>query len=388
MKIAVINSGSSSIKCKVFLMPSEEMLAHVVVEKIGEDSSLITFVQKEKTFTQKEVIATHHEALKKINNMLNEQDIVANFASLDAMAHRVVHGAEHFKKAVVINDAVLQMIEELIPLAPLHNGVNLEGIRISQKKAPNVAQVAVFDTAFHETMPKEAYLYALPYELYEGHKIRKYGFHGTSHAFVMREAAKAMQKDAKELNMITLHLGNGSSICAIENGKSIDTSMGFTPLEGLIMGSRCGDIDPAVVLYLQREIGLSVDEADDMLNKHSGLLGICGQKDVREIQKRSDELSRLALSMLTRRIKKYIGSYMTLLGRVDALVFTAGIGEHSSSLRAEILQNLELFGIVLDTKANLQNATLISNASSKIKVFVIKTDEELEIARECAELLR
>ena len=388
MKIAVINSGSSSIKCKVFLMPSEEMLAHIVVEKIGEESSLITFVQKEKTFTQKEVIATHHEALKKINNMLNEQDIVANFASLDAMAHRVVHGAEHFKKAVVINDAVLQMIEELIPLAPLHNEVNLEGIRISQKKAPNVAQVAVFDTAFHETMPKEAYLYALPYELYEGHKIRKYGFHGTSHAFVMREAAKAMQKDAKELNMITLHLGNGSSICAIENGKSIDTSMGFTPLEGLIMGSRCGDIDPAVVLYLQREIGLSVDEADDILNKYSGLLGICGQKDVREIQKRDDELSRLALSMLTRRIKKYIGSYMALLGRVDALVFTAGIGEHSSSLRAEILQNLELFGIVLDTKANLQNATLISSASSRIKVFVIKTDEELEIARECAELLR
>lgn len=388
MKIAVINSGSSSIKCKVFLMPSEEMLAHIVVEKIGEESSLITFVQKEKTFTQKEVIATHHEALKKINNMLNEQDIVANFASLDAMAHRVVHGAEHFKKAVVINDAVLQMIEELIPLAPLHNEVNLEGIRISQKKAPNVAQVAVFDTAFHETMPKEAYLYALPYELYERHKIRKYGFHGTSHAFVMREAAKAMQKDAKELNMITLHLGNGSSICAIENGKSIDTSMGFTPLEGLIMGSRCGDIDPAVVLYLQREIGLSVDEADDILNKYSGLLGICGQKDVREIQKRDDELSRLALSMLTRRIKKYIGSYMALLGRVDALVFTAGIGEHSSSLRAEILQNLELFGIVLDTKANLQNATLISNASSRVKVFVIKTDEELEIARECAELLR
>ncbi|MGE4419257.1 MAG: acetate/propionate family kinase [Sulfurimonas sp.] len=388
MKIAVINSGSSSIKCKVFLMPSEEMLAHIVVEKIGEESSLITFVQKEKTFTQKEVIATHHEALKKINNMLNEQDIVANFASLDAMAHRVVHGAEHFKKAVVINDAVLQKIEELIPLAPLHNGVNLEGIRISQKKAPNVAQVAVFDTAFHETMPKEAYLYALPYELYERHKIRKYGFHGTSHAFVMREAAKAMQKDAKELNMITLHLGNGSSICAIENGKSIDTSMGFTPLEGLIMGSRCGDIDPAVVLYLQREIGLSVDEADDMLNKHSGLLGICGQKDVREIQKRDDELSRLALSMLTRRIKKYIGSYMALLGRVDALVFTAGIGEHSSSLRAEILQNLELFGIVLDEEANLQNATLISNASSRVKVFVIKTDEELEIARECAELLR
>jgi acetate kinase len=237
-------------------------------------------------------------------------------------------------------------------------------------------------------MPKEAYLYALPYELYERHKIRKYGFHGTSHAFVMREAAKAMQKDAKELNMITLHLGNGSSICAIENGKSIDTSMGFTPLEGLIMGSRCGDIDPAVVLYLQREIGLSVDETDDMLNKHSGLLGICGQKDVREIQKRDDELSRLALSMLTRRIKKYIGSYMALLGRVDALVFTAGIGEHSYSLRAEILQNLELFGIVLDKQANLQNATLISNASSRVKVFVIKTDEELEIARECAELLR
>ncbi|TKI70928.1 acetate kinase [Sulfurimonas crateris] len=388
MKIAVINSGSSSIKCKIFLMPSEEMLASIVVEKIGEESSLVTFRQKERRFTQKEAIATHHEALKKINSILSEENIVANFASLDAMAHRVVHGAEHFKEAVVINDAVLKKIEELIPLAPLHNGVNLEGIRISQKKAPNVAQVAVFDTAFHETMPKEAYLYALPYELYEKHKIRKYGFHGTSHAFVMQEAAKTMQKDATECNMITLHLGNGSSICAIENGKSIDTSMGFTPLEGLIMGSRCGDIDPAVVLYLQRELSLGVDEVDELLNKRSGLLGICAQKDVREIQKRDDELSRLALLMLKRRVVKYIGSYMTLLKRVDALVFTAGIGENSSSLRAEILRDLEIFGIFLDEEANLKNSLLISSESSKIKVFVIKTDEELQIARETITILR
>lgn len=388
MKIAVINSGSSSIKCKIFLMPSEEMLAHIVVEKIGEESSLVTFRQKERTFTQKEFIATHHEALKKINSILSEENIVANFASLDAMAHRVVHGAEHFKEAVVINDAVLKKIEELIPLAPLHNRVNLEGIRISQKKAPNVAQVAVFDTAFHETMPKEAYLYALPYELYEKHKIRKYGFHGTSHAFVMHEAAKKMQKDASACNMITLHLGNGSSICAIENGKSIDTSMGFTPLEGLIMGSRCGDIDPAVILYLQRELSLGVDEVDELLNKRSGLLGICGQKDVREIQKRDDELSRLALLMLKRRVVKYIGSYMALLRRVDALVFTAGIGENSSSLRAEILRDLETFGIILDEEANLQNSLLISSESSKIKVFVIKTDEELQIAREAITILR
>ncbi|MGE4397054.1 MAG: acetate/propionate family kinase [Sulfurimonas sp.] len=388
MKIAVINSGSSSIKCKIFLMPSEEMLAHVVVEKIGEESSLVTFSKKERRLTQKEIIATHYDALKRINGMLNEHNIVANFASLDAMAHRVVHGAEHFKKAVIINDAVLQIIEELIPLAPLHNGVNLEGIRISQKKAPNVAQVAVFDTAFHETMPKEAYLYALPYELYEKHKIRKYGFHGTSHAFVMQEAAKAMKKDATECNMITLHLGNGSSICAIKNGKSVDTSMGFTPLEGLMMGSRCGDIDPAVVLYLQRELALSVDDVDELLNKRSGLLGVCGEKDVREIQKRDDELSHLALAMLKRRVVKYIGSYMALLGRVDALVFTAGIGENSSSLRAEILQDLEIFGVVLDREANLQNSLLISNDSSKIKVFVIKTDEELEIAREAVKILR
>ncbi|MDD3505497.1 MAG: acetate kinase [Sulfurimonas sp.] len=388
MKIAIINSGSSSIKCKVFLMPSEQILAHIVVEKIGETLSLITLTHKNNKHTSSAVIATHQEGLKRINNILNEYGIVANFASLDAMGHRVVHGGESYKSATLIDSSVIKKIEKLIPLAPLHNGVNLEGILISQKKAPSIAHFAIFDTAFHATMPKEAYMYALPYELYEKHKIRKYGFHGTSHAFVMKEAAKAMHRDAKELNIITLHLGNGASVCAIQNGKSVDTSMGFTPLEGLIMGSRCGDLDPAILLYLQRELGLSTDEIDDLLNKQSGLLGICGEKDVREIKKRDDALAHLALEMMVRRVKKYIGSYIALLGGVDALVFTAGIGERSSSLRAGILQKLELFGIAIDKEANEQDAMLISSASSKIKVFVIKTDEELEMARECAELLR
>lgn len=276
----------------------------------------------------------------------------------------------------------------MIPLAPLHNGANLEGILVSRKKAPDVIQIAVFDTAFHETMPKEAYLYALPYEMYKQHKIRRYGFHGTSHSYIMKETAKNMGTDAKKLNMITLHLGNGSSACAVKNGLSIDTSMGFTPLEGLVMGSRCGDIDPAIPLYMQRELGMSVDEVDALLNKHSGLLGICRDKDLREIEKREDELSKVAIEMMVRRVKKYIGAYAAILGRVDALVFTAGIGENSYTIREKILQNLEIFGIELDKKANRQNAALISKESSKVKIFVIKTDEEFEIAKQSEEFLK
>lgn len=387
MKIAIINSGSSSIKCKVFLMPQGDVLAQASIEKIGEDESTVIFKHGTNKQVITSVIKTHNEGLGEINALLKKHKIVEHFSALDVIAHRVVHGGEYFKGATKIDDNVIEKIKELIPLAPLHNQINLEGILITIKEAPNVPQIAIFDTAFHSSLPKKAYLYALPYELYEKHKIRRYGFHGTSHSYVMKEAAKAMNRDVKELNIITLHLGNGASVCAIQNGESIDTSMGFTPLEGLIMGSRCGDLDPAILLYLQRELGLSTDEVDELLNKQSGLLGICGEKDVREIKKRDDELARLALEMMVRRVKKYIGSYMALLGRVDALVFTAGIGGRSASLRAGILQNLELFGIDIDKEANKQDATLISSSSSKIKVFTIKTDEELEMARECMEFL-
>jgi len=388
MKIAVINSGSSSIKFQLFFMPSGEILAHALVEKIGEPSSKSVFEYGNEKIELSTTVNTHHEGLKLINMLLREHHIVEHFSSLDAIAHRVVHGGEHFCGVTLIDDEVIEKIRGLIPLAPLHNGANLEGISLSRKKAPNVPQIAVFDTAFHATMPKEAYLYALPYEMYEKHKIRRYGFHGTSHSFVMKEAAKEMKKNPKELNMITLHLGSGSSVCAVKNGISVDTSMGFTPLEGLMMGTRCGDIDPAITIYLQRELGFSVDEVDALLNKHSGLLGVCGTVDLREIEKKDDELSKVAIEMMVRRVKKYIGSYMALLGRVDALVFTAGIGENSHTLRAKILQDLEIFGIKLDEEANKQNALLISRKSSRIKVFVIKTDEELEMARQSEEFLK
>lgn len=388
MKIAVINSGSSSIKFKLYLMPQSEVLAHLHVEKIGEESSKITFKYADKKEVFEYKIDTHHAGLKFINEILGEYHIIEHFSSLDAIAHRVVHGGDFFKSATMIDEDVICKIRELIPLSPLHNRANLEGILVSLKKAPSVPQIAVFDTSFHSTLPKEAYLYALPYELYEKHKIRRFGFHGISHAFVMKKVAQQMQKNQNELNIITLHLGNGSSACAIQNGKSIDTSMGFTPLEGLVMGSRCGDIDPQIVIHLQKVLGYSVDEVEELLNRRSGLIGLCGEIDLREILQREDELSHVALKMMSRRVKKYIGSYMALLGRVDAIAFCAGIGENSSHVREKILKNLELFGIELDIEANEKSLTKISKPTSKIEVFVIKTDEELEIALEAEALLK
>jgi len=342
MKIAVLNAGSSSLKFKIFDMQTKELLLSKSVQNIGEKGSSIL---------------THHEAIKSLG---------IDFSSLSAIAHRVVHGGDLFSKATLIDAQVMRAIKSIIPLAPLHNPANLEGILVCQKKAPSLPQVAVFDTAFHMSLPKEAYMYALPLEMYETHKIRRYGFHGSSHAYVSKKAAEILKKDINELNLITLHLGNGASACAIENGKSIDTSMGFTPLEGLIMGSRCGDIDPAIVLYMQSELGLSVDEVDALLNKQSGLLGICGVNDLRLLLNTQDENAKLALNMMIRRIKKYVGAYMALLGRVDAIVFTGGIGEHSVFVQESVLES-EMF--------------------KNVQSLVIETDEELEIAMECLEVL-
>jgi acetate kinase len=342
MRIAVLNAGSSSLKFKIFDMDTKKLLSFRSVENIGEEDS---------------DVKTHHEAIKSLG---------IDFSSLNAVAHRVVHGGDAFSKATLIDEKVINAIQRIIPLAPLHNPANLEGILVCQKKAPNTPQVAVFDTAFHATMPKEAFLYALPLEMYETHKIRRYGFHGSSHSYVAKKASEILGKDLNELNLITLHLGNGASACAIEKGKSIETSMGFTPLEGLIMGSRCGDIDPAIVIYMQRELGLSVDEVDSLLNKKSGLLGICGANDVRSLVNAQDDNSKLALKMMIRRIKKYVGAYMALLGHVDAIVFTGGIGEHSTFIQESVLES-EMF--------------------ANIKSLVIETDEELEIAMECVEVL-
>ena len=343
MKIAVINSGSSSLKFKLFDMSTNEVLKSILIERIGEENS---------------TIKTHHDALESME---------IDFTTLDAIGHRVVHGGESLTSSVIINDEVIKIIKDLIPLAPLHNRANLEGVVVARLKAPNTPQVAVFDTAFHSSMPKEAYLYALPYEMYEKHNIRRYGFHGTSHSFITKAAAKELNKSVQEVNLITLHLGNGASVCAIKNGKSVDTSMGFTPLEGLMMGSRSGDIDPAIVLYLQRELGLSVEEVDATLNKKSGLIGVCGDNDVRNIIKSGDEKAKLAPDMMIRRIQKYIGAYLTLLPSVDAIAFSGGIGENSSYVRERVL-DVAIF--------------------KEIKVLVIKTNEELEIANECVKVLK
>ena len=290
------------------------------------------------------------------------QSLALDFQDIDMIGHRVVHGGELYKNATKISDEVVQNIEKLALLAPLHNPANVIGIQVARAMAPDIPHIAVFDTAFHATLPKEAYLYALPMELYEQHKIRRYGFHGTSHAYLSKEAARLLGKKEEETSIISLHLGNGASVCAIKNGKSIDTSMGFTPLEGLIMGTRSGDIDPAIVLYLQKELQMSVEEVNTLLNHHSGLLGICQENDVREILKRHDDKAKLALDMMVRRIQKYIGSYLILLEDVDAIIFSGGIGEHSSAIREKILENK-----ILKT----------------MKTLTIKTDEELEIALEC-----
>jgi len=341
MKIAVLNAGSSSLKFKLFSMPEGEVLRSELIEHIGEENASFK---------------THKEALESLK---------IDFKSLDAIGHRVVHGGEKLSESVLIDEDVMNEIENLIPLAPLHNGANLEGIKVAIEVS-ETPQVAVFDTAFHSTMPKESFLYALPMEMYEKYKIRRYGFHGTSHSFVAKAAADVLEKPLNKLNLITIHLGNGASICAIKDGKSIDTSMGFTPLEGLVMGSRSGDIDPAIVLYMQRELMLSVNEVDTILNKKSGLLGICHENDVREILKSTDENAKLALSMMIRRIQKYMGSYMALLGEVDAFVFTGGIGENSEYIREQILNSLMF---------------------QAIKSLVIETNEELEIANETLKVL-
>lgn len=343
MKIGVINAGSSSLKFKLIETDTKKILASKLVENIGEEGS---------------AIKDYHEALESLE---------IDFSQLDAIGHRVVHGGEEFSSGVLIDDAVEKSIERLISLAPLHNGANLEGIKVAREKVPSIPQVAVFDTAFHTTMPKEASLYALPYELYEKHHIRRYGFHGTSHSYVMKEAACTLLKDENSVNLITLHLGNGASICAIENGKSIDTSMGFTPLEGLMMGSRSGDIDPAIVLHMQKSLGMSLEEVETTLNKESGLYGICHENDVRKILSREDEKAKLALSMLVRRIQKYIGAYLALLGSVDAIVFTGGVGENSSYIRDAVMQS-ELF--------------------KNIKYLTIETNEELEIANEVVAVIQ
>jgi acetate kinase len=396
MKILVINCGSSSLKYQFIDMKDESVLAKGLVERIGIEGSVL---KHEKTGMEKQTITAempnHEVALKLVMDaLINESyGVIKDFKEIDAVGHRVVHGGEDFANSVLIDDKVMKSIEDCIDLAPLHNPPNIIGIKACQKLLPGVKMVAVFDTAFHQTMPDYAYMYAIPYEYYEKYKIRRYGFHGTSHRFVSKIASELMGKKIDQCNIITCHLGNGASVAAIKNGKTIDTSMGFTPLEGLIMGTRSGDIDPAVIPFLSEKEKMSIKEIDTLLNKKSGVLGVSGvSSDFRDIEgeaEKGNDRARLALDMFHTRVKKYIGAYMAELGNVDAVVFTAGLGENSAESRKEICKGLESLGIEIDVDANKTRGKeqLISKKDSKIKVFVIPTNEELVIARDTLEIV-
>ncbi len=391
MKILVLNSGSSSIKFQLFEMDENRSIASGIIEQIGENDSSAKIEFDDKVIEKNELIKDHHSGLKLMNMLLIESCTIKSLDELGAIGHRVVHGGEKFSKPVIVNNDVLEEIEKLIPLAPLHNPANLDGIKVTMQQSPKVPQIAVFDTAFHSTIPSYAYMYALPYDMYEKDGVRKYGFHGTSHHYVIKEASKYL--GIEDINAITLHLGNGASMAAVKNGKCVDTTMGLTPLEGLIMGTRSGDLDPAILFYLARKHDLSIDDLDKLLNKQSGLKGICGNNDMREVEsmaEKGDNKAKLALDMFAYRIKKYIGSYSAVIGKLDCIIFTGGIGENDIDTRARCCENLENLGIELDLVKNNQRAKNILDISfknSKVKVLVIPTNEELEIAIQANSLL-
>lgn len=397
MKILVINCGSSSLKYQLIDMETEELMAKGLVERIGIEGSRIKHetIGKEKK-TIETPMQDHKRALELVMESLTNEEYgaIKSLDEIDAVGHRVVHGGEDFAQSVVIDEKVLKGIEDNVEIAPLHNPPNIMGIKACQRLLPNVKQVAVFDTAFHQTMPAESYIYALPYEYYEKYKIRRFGFHGTSHKYITNRAAEMLGKDVNEVNLITCHLGNGSSICAVKNGKSIDTSMGFTPLEGLAMGTRCGDLDPAILPFLMEKENLSTDEINTLINKKSGVLGISGvSSDFRDIEAARDEgnkRAKLALDIFEKRVRGYIGSYMTELDHVDAIVFTAGVGENSIEMRESIVNGLKSLGIKIDPERNNVRGEdkLISADDSSIKIFVIPTNEELMIARDTKELVK
>ena len=400
MKVLVINSGSSSIKFQLLDMTDESVLASGLVERIGEPEGLIKCELRpgtgnEEVIKIQEPVPNHQHGMRKAVDLLTDEEkgVIADRAEIGAVGHRVVHGGEEFHQPTLVTDEVIAAIEKCVPLAPLHNPANLDGIRVARELFPEAPQIAVFDTAFHQSIPPHAYHYALPYEMYEKHRVRRYGFHGTSHMFVAGECAKLMGKKPEELNIITVHLGNGCSMTAVEKGRSIDTTLGLTPLEGLVMGTRSGDVDPAIYAFLARNCGMDIDAIDTMLNKESGLKGLCGLNDMRDIHEaiaRGDERARLALDVQTYRNRKYIGAYMAALGKVDAIVFTAGIGENDDIVREKSVAGLEPFGIVMDKKVNAQRVKkplLLSTKDSRVQIWGIPTNEELAIARQAVEVV-
>jgi len=405
MKILVINSGSSSIKYQLFDGRTLTAEASGLVEKIGEATSRVkhsTFgdqgsgIGDQNTVVRELRIADHRQGLSIMVELLldGQMGVIESPEEITAIGHRVVHGGERFSQPTIITEEVKEAIKTLIPLAPLHNPANLTGIVVAQELFPAATQVAVFDTAFHQSMPARAFRYAVPNHLYEQHGVRVYGFHGTSHLYVTKQAIGYLGKPAAETNLITAHLGNGCSMTAVKGGRSVDTSMGFSPLAGLIMGTRSGDVDPALPYFLGTALGMSFAEIDRLLNKQSGMLGLTGQNDLREIEERQmngDAQAQLALEMYAYRIKKYIGAYMAALGRLDALIFTAGVGEHSPIIRGLVCQDLEHLGLVLDPHKNEQGkrsaVTEINSPDSASKILIISTNEELEIATQTKEIL-
>ncbi|MGW4725274.1 acetate kinase [Streptomyces sp. NPDC004291] len=397
-RVLVLNSGSSSLKYQLLDMRDGSRLAQGLVERIGEETSrLVHTPLREGDGGKRErngPISDHSAALKAVAEELAADGLGLDSPELAAIGHRVVHGGLRFTEPTVIDGEVLAEIERLVPVAPLHNPANLVGIRTAMALRPDLPQVAVFDTAFHTTMPESAARYAIDVETADAHRIRRYGFHGTSHAYVSRETARLLGKEPEEVNVIVLHLGNGASASAVRGGRCVDTSMGLTPLEGLVMGTRSGDIDPAVTFHLRRVAGMSADEIDVLLNKRSGLVGLCGDNDMREIRRRvdeGDERAALAFDVYVHRLKKYIGAYYAVLGRVDAVAFTAGVGENAAPVRQAAIAGLEELGLAVDAELNAvrsDEARFISPEYARVAVAVVPTDEELEIARQSYALVR
>lgn len=395
MKILVINAGSSSLKYQFIDIDTKQVLAKGLCERIGIDGKLTQKVSGRDNFVREDAMKDHSDAIRMVIEALTDKEVgvISDMKEIDAVGHRVVHGGEIFSGSVMIDDAVMDALQQCVPLAPLHNPANIIGIEACAKIMPDVPQVGVFDTAFHQTMPQKAYMYALPYEMYEKHKIRRYGFHGTSHKYVSGRVAEILGKNPEDLKIITLHLGNGSSITAVDGGKSVDTSMGFTPLAGVTMGTRCGDIDPAIVTFLMENEGLDAKGVDALMNKQSGVFGISGlSSDFRDLEGAmdTDPKAKLALDMFAYSVKRYVGAYAAAMGGVDAIVFTAGIGENTALMRAAITEGLEFMGIKIDPELNKVRGEErdISAADATVKTLVIPTDEEMMIAMDTARLAK
>ena len=393
-RVLVLNAGSSSLKYRLLDGVTGVAEATGSVERIGEDSGTLTHSVGGQDHTEERRVADFEDALRSALDAFDRHGPAIDRDDLAAVAHRVVHGGDLFAEPVVVDDHLLDTVEDLVPLAPLHNPANLEGLRVALRLFPDVPQVAVFDTAFHQTMPEHAYTYAVPVAWREKHRIRRYGFHGTSYAFVSRRAAELLDRPVEDTNLVVLHLGNGASAAAIRGGRSVDTSMGLTPLEGLVMGTRSGDLDPAIHGHLHRELGWSLEEIDRALYRESGLLGLAGANDFREVTQRraaGDEAATLAFDVYAYRVRKYVGAYYAALGELDAVVFTGGVGQHSAVLRAAALDGLSRLGIVMDAQRNEArsfDARFVSADGSDVAVLVVPTDEEWEIARQALEVVR